>query len=321
MEEYNIRAAKIIPYKNVYKIFTSNRNYALKKTGLNGGKLLFFLSAMDYLWQKGFYQMSHLIRNREGKLYVDHGSGMYFLTEWIEGKYPDFSQKEQLDTAVFLLAKLHQKGEGFDPPPGCIPRNDLGRWPDKWRQRIADLKVMREIAEGKRDDFDLIFRQIVDIALDDAYQALEAVESAGYLQYCTEQRLIKPFCHRDFVYHNLIYNHGKAFLIDFEYCLQDSRVIDLARFIRTTFVHHPWEIRTGERIVSVYRGAYPLTSTEEKLLRAVLLFPHDIWRTGHKWYFSGQRKKTIYHLICRQYRFYDQKYHLLEKLEQGFLSL
>jgi CotS family spore coat protein len=288
---------------------------------MEAGKLLFFLSAMDYLWHNGFYQMSRPVKNNEGELYVGSGPDLYFLTEWVEGSYPDFSRGEQVDAAVSLLADFHRKGEGFDPPQDCIPRNNLGQWSDKWQQRIKDLKKMKELAKEKKDDFDQIFLKIVNIALDEASQALNVIESAGYLDFSQSQRVLKPLCHRDFVYHNLLFRDGVTFLIDFEYCVQDSRVIDLARFIRTTFIHHPWEIETAERIIWGYQDRYPLTLTEQRMLMAVLIFPHDIWRIGHKWYLSGKKKRALYHLLCRQCQCYNQKYQMLKKLEQGFLSL
>lgn len=264
--------------------------------------------------------MSRIFRNNEGGLYVAQGSDLYFLTEWIEGKYIDFSQGEQLDAASNLLADMHRMGEGFDPPKECLARNDLGRWPSKWHQRITDLKIMAELSQRQKDDFDQVFCKLVNICLEEAYQALNIIKSAGYTEYCRSLSDLKPLCHRDFVYHNLIFNGSGAFLIDFEYCIQDSRVIDLARFIRTSFVEYPWEVDTAQRIITGYQERYPLTITEEKMLLAVLMFPHDIWRTGHKWYFSQQRNKSIYHFLCQQCRFYNHKYQVWRKLEQGFLS-
>ena len=321
LDEYDIKAEKIIAHKNIYQVFTPNSRFALKKIDMEVGKLLFFLGAMNYLWQKGFYQMSRLVESRTGKLYVSFGPHLYFLTEWVEGKYPDFSQAAHLDAAVYLLADLHKKGEGFEPPQGSIPRNDLGRWPAKWQERICDLKMMQEFARFKSNDFDRVFGKIAGVALDDAFQALDILDSAGYPAFARRQSEIKPLCHRDFVYHNLVYRDGMAYLIDFEYCLQDSRLIDLARFIRMTFINHPWELETAGRIISGYQYYYPLNRTEEKLLSAVLTFPHDIWRIGHKWYLAGQRKDSLYQLLCRQCQFYHQKNLLCHKLQQGFLSL
>lgn len=297
------------------------------------GKVLFFLSAMFYLWENGFHFMSRPFKTKEGELFVADGKSLYFLTSWIEGKYIDFSGEDQLEAAVNLLVEMHRKGEGFHPPENCIPRNDIGKWPDKWQKRIRDLKIMAVLSQEEKDDFDKTFHGIVNICLDEAHQSLKLIQSAGYEDYCQDLINLKPLCHRDFVYHNIIVNdtnstnvhHGyyghNAYLIDFEYCVQDSRVIDLARLIRTVFIEHPWEIGTAQRIIRGYQKIYPLTLTEEKLLLALLLFPHDIWRTGHKWYFAQQRKKSTYQLLCRHCQFYHKKYHLLKKLEQGLLSL
>jgi len=264
--------------------------------------------------------MSRPFRNNEGGLYVAHESDLYFLTEWIEGKYIDFSQGKQLDDAIKLLADMHRMGEGFDPPKECLVRNDLGRWPSKWHQRITDLKIMAELSQRQKDSFDQVFSKIVNVSLEEAYQAMNIIESAGYKEYCRSLNDLKPLCHRDFVYHNLIFNGSGAFLIDFEYCIQDSRVIDLARFVRTSYIEYPWEMDTAQKIILGYQERYPLTITEKKLLLALLMFPHDIWRTGHKWYFSQQRNKSLYHFLCQHCRFYNYKYQLWRKLEQGFLS-
>lgn len=321
LKKYGIKAAKITSHENVYRVFDQNSSYALKKVETDPEKLLFFLSAMDYLWQRGFHSMSRLLRSDEGELYVSHGGERYFLTQWIEGDYIDFSQEDQLTSAVHLLADMHRRGEGFEPPKGCVPRNDIGRWPKKWRQRMDDLEKMAELSTGQKDEFDRVFHKIVKLSLEEAGLALKEIEEAGYGEYCLGQREMKPLCHRDFVYHNLIFDGSQVFLIDFEYCVQDFRVIDLARLIRTTFIHHPWEGETVRKMIAAYQEKYPLSCTEQRMLLALLQFPHDIWRTGHKWYFAEQKKKSYYHLLCRQCQFYHDKYLLLEKLEQGFLAL
>ncbi|MCR6545326.1 CotS family spore coat protein [Dehalobacterium formicoaceticum] len=308
-------------HKNVNKVFTPPMNYALKRVKGKPESLLFYLSAMEYLWQKGFHHISRICRNQEGGLYVAEGEELYFLTEWIEGPCLDFSQSEQLDLAADVLGSFHRQGAGFIPPADCLPRNDIGRWPDKWQLRIMDLKIMGSLSRGGKNDFDHLFHQMLPQGLRDAEQSLSMLQGGEYRSYCRTLEERKPLCHRDFVYHNLILHQGEVFIIDFEYCVQDSPLVDLARFLRTSFVEQPWEIKTGGRILARYQDQAPLSPAEQTLLLALLVFPHELWRAGHNWYLSGQRKKNAYQLLCCYGEIYHRKVQFWRKMEQGFLSL
>ncbi|WP_148136332.1 CotS family spore coat protein [Candidatus Formimonas warabiya] len=317
--QYGIDPLQIVSHDPVYKIFAQKGNYALKKISTDPARLIFFLAAMDYLWQRGFFRMSKLVKALNGDLFTQSGTDLFFLTEWVEGRYINFSRREELEEAVRLLADLHRLGEGFSPPEACVPRNDIGRWPEKWRKRIADLETMSGLSESQADGFDIIFHRMCGIWLEDAYRALDILESSGYRAYSGEQSQLKPLCHRDFVYHNIIYTGQEGFLIDFEYCVQDSRLTDLARFLRTNWRNHRWERDGVQEILSVYHGRYPLSPTEQRLLPAVLMFPHEVWRAGHRWYFSRQRKKSVYDDLSQQYQCHREKQELLNNFTRGFI--
>jgi CotS family spore coat protein len=314
LEHYHIYPPEIVPRGKVFKIYDGIKYYALKKVEMAPAKLLFFLSSMDYLWDQGFHTMSRLIKSSQGEMYVEEAGSLFFLTEWVEGRYVNLAHPPELKKAVQLLADMHLKGEGFHPLPGCIQRNDIGQWEKKWQRRMKDLEKMAVLCKKETHTFDFIFRKTVQDALIQGSRALQLLASLGYKDYCRELEKKKPLCHRDFVYHNMIYSGAEIFLIDFEYCVQDSRVIDLARFIRTGWLRHPWEVGRSLEIVDLYNRYYPLSSIEYRLLEAVLMFPHDVWRCGHRWYFSGQRKNSILKGLRQEYDYHNRKWEVLKKL-------
>jgi CotS family spore coat protein len=286
--------------------------------GTDSRRLLFNLSVMDYLWERGFHRMSRLIKNTDGRMYVECTDGLAFLTEWIEGRHVNFLNRFELKKSVHLLAEMHLLGEGFDPPKNCHPRNDIGQWEEKWRRRIEDLEKMAVLSLDGRTSFDVEFQKIYPFSIKDAWEALDALSLIGYGSYCLKLQNKRPICHRDFVYHNIIYQEPNVYLIDFDYCVQDSRVTDLARFVRTCGKRYNWKEGLAEEIVYWYHRYYPLSLREQELLLAVLKFPHEIWRAGHRWYFSSRRPRELVELIKQELSCRGEKIQVLRRIREGF---
>lgn len=316
LAQYGITPIRIYSFGKVWKIKTKTGSFALKKMSQNPEKVLFFLAAMEYLWQQGFQQMSQVIKSLDGDLLVKRGDESFFLTEWIEGRPVNPLDPEEWNCSIEMLAQMHRLGEGFVPPAGCIPKNDIGRWPRKWAERIADLKKMAVLASQGQTPFDFIFIRLIPKALAQAQAAIEILEKVGYQEYCAGLKKIPPLCHRDFVYHNIIIREGQVYLIDFEYCVQDTRVTDLARLVRTSWINHPWERDRAGEIVVRYHSYYPLREVELKLLEAALMFPHKVWRTGHRWYFSHQSSQHLYEVLSGELDWGNGKEEVLEELRK-----
>lgn len=320
LEQFNIYPEKVSFNGKVYKIEAGSQKYCLKRVDTHPEKVKFMLHAMEHLWQRGFHNMSRVIKDCYGNVLVEKDDGVYFLTEWIEGRYVDLGKDQELMMAVHLLATIHRKGEGFNPPENCTKRNDVGRLKEKWVKRISDLEKMKSLVHKGNNSFDNDFKQMVDIALEQGKSALATLDVFGYEKYSAELITKKPLCHRDYVYHNIIYHNHDLYVIDFEYCVQDSRVTDLARFVRTTWYRHLWEEQITKRIVFLYHKNNPLSDVEFRLLLSMLLFPHDVWRIGHRWYFSGNRSKKLHNALIQELKYKTEKLNVLWKLEKGFIS-
>ena len=262
--------------------------------------------------------MSRLIRNFCGEMYVECPDGLVFLTEWIEGRHVNFLDPFELRKSVRMLAEMHLLGEGFSPPKNCHPRNNIGKWEEKWRQRIRDLEMMAALSLNGETSFDRDFQKIYPLIVKDAWDAVEELSLIDYPSYCLKLQKKRPLCHRDFVYHNIIYQDPDVYLIDFDYCVQDSRITDLGRFVRTCGKQYHWNQGLAEEIVYWYHRYYPLPLTEQKLLLTVLKFPHDIWRAGHRWYFSSKRTKGVAEFLKQELSCRDQKTQVLKRIRERF---
>jgi len=315
LREYNLEPDRIIQYGNVFKVDAGQGKYALKVVKGYPPRLLFSLAAMDYLRYRGFTGMARLIKSVQDELYVISDDELFFLTPWIDGRYINLLNLQELQIGVQLLAQMHMKGEGFIPPRESEPRNDIGRWTTKWARRIKDLEQMEIKCREENDEFSTVFKQVIQRAVYDAYTSLQSLHRFGYTEYCKMLEEKKPLCHRDFVYHNVIFTGAEAFLIDFEYCVLDSRITDLARLIRAGWEKHPWEVDRAIKIISFYHQSYPLTEIEYCLLWAVMLFPHNIWRVGHNWFLGGQRKESLIKAISQECLYYPWKWEILSKIK------
>lgn len=285
--KYDMDIQDITPVKNVMHIYTSSGDRCLKRVKYRKEHFLFIMSAMKHLMNNGFEGLIPLIPARNGEMYVELEDGYGFLTEWISSRECDYSNPIELKMAAVTLSKIHNLSKGYEPPKNCEPRIGWGRWADMFTLRIKDMMEFKKIIESHEElsYFDKLYIDSIDYFINQAETSIENLKSTGYFELMEEESGNKSFCHHDFAHHNVLLSDDlKVYVIDFDYCILDSRLHDLSSLIIRNMRRGNWNMEKAQYIIDCYLRLGSLKSDEIPVMNAFMEFPQDFWQVGLQYY-------------------------------------
>lgn len=288
---YDLNIHDINRVKNVMRISTDKGDRCLKIVKYRKEDFLFILSAMKHLIDNGFDGIIPFIPAKDGELYVELKNGYGFLTEWISCSECDYSNPIELNIAATTLAKLHKASRGFEPAVEIEDRIGWGKWFKKFQSRITDMLKFKNIILQKsgRTCFDAIYFDNLDYHLNQARLSIEHLQSSKYLELMEREIKAKSFCHHDYAHHNvLISKDFKARIIDFDYCICDTRLHDLSSLIIRNMRHGNWDMEKAQYIIDCYLKEGYLEPDEIDVINAFIEFPQDFWQVGLQYYIEKQ---------------------------------
>lgn len=285
--KYDLDIADITPVKNVMRISTSEGGKCLKRVKYDRGQFLFILSAMRHLQEKGFEGILPFIPSKDNELYIKLDNGFGYLTDWVQARECNYSNPIELKMAVTTLARLHKTSEGFIPMEGAEPRVGFGKWIEKFSKRLQEMKMFRDIIKNKDglSWFDEAYLEHFDYFYDVGVNAIEHLKETKYLELSDRESRKNSFCHHDYAHHNvLISDDFKTHIIDFDYCICDTRLHDLSSIIIRNMRHGNWNMEKAQYIVDCYLKSGSIEKDEIPVMNAFLEFPQDYWQVGLQCY-------------------------------------
>jgi CotS family spore coat protein len=285
--KYDINIQDITPVKNVIRVSTDKGYKCLKRAKYDEGQFNFILSAVKHLLNKGFDMILPFIPTRDGELYVEMENGYGFLTEWVESRECNYSNPIELKMAAAALAKLHKASEGFSPREVPDVRMGWGRWIEKFSKRVNDMLMFKEIIKG-RDSltyFDTMYLNNADYFINQGIQAIKHLGKTKYFELMDREMKKQSFCHHDYANHNVLITGGfDVYIIDFDYCICDTRIHDLASLIIRNMRHGNWNMEKAQYITDCYLLEGSIVPDEIPVINAFLEFPQDFWQVGLQYY-------------------------------------
>lgn len=290
--KYDMDIQDIKPVKNVARIVTAQGDKCLKRVKYKKGHFLFIMSAMKHLLDNGFKGVIPFIPTSSGEYFVELEEGYGFLTDWILSRECDYSNPIDLKMAAVTLARLHNASQGFTAGEEAEPRIGWGKWINKFSGRIADMKLFKEIIESKSylSDFDKVYLENVDHYVNQGNSAIEHLKDSRYIELTEREMCEKSFCHHDYAHHNvLISGNFDVYIIDFDYCICDTRLHDLASLVIRNMRHGNWNMEKAQYIIDCYLKAGHLEIDEVAVMNGFIEFPQDFWQVGLQYYIEKQK--------------------------------
>ncbi|WP_162008073.1 CotS family spore coat protein [Heliorestis convoluta] len=308
LQELGLRPREIKMLRSSFRIDEYERTTVLKASQQTVEDLQFIVDLQTHLLQRGFDRFSAIQRNVKSEIVLYHDQKYWTTSTWVEGKECDYDRRRDLEATIDTIAEFHQASRGFYRP--AVEHRFLWKkWPYIFQRKMEEIErsYQKACQKERPDAFDRLYMQGASEALEEAQGALALLQRSTYDAIMDQEMREGGFCHHDLAHHNVIIGaRGEAFLIDFDYAIQDSRLHDLGSLMIRVLKRQRWSIKKGLKIMERYHNHYPLHRTELLLLLSFLIFPNDFWQYGWSYYFEELNRPQEFH-IKRLRRFMDRQ--------------
>jgi CotS family spore coat protein len=292
-----LRTATPLPgAARVQKVETDAGTWVLKRSRLAEGEIGFVHAAQEHLHRAGFAGTPRFRETSDGKPYCTVDGEAMVLTSWVEGEARELKRRRDVAAAVRRLVELHEVSRGFAPPrelPATAARMVWGRWPEIWRARLDQLSVFRRLAHESdaKTAFDRRYIGLMSYHWDQAATAIAMLVRTQYRRLMEIERLAGILCHHDLAHHNILFRaDNSVYLIDFDYCIGDTRLHDIGSLIIRQCKRFGWDLAWAETVIGCYNrsAAAPLSAEELGVMAAFIHWPQDFWQVGLQYYIERQ---------------------------------
>ncbi|MEG2917753.1 MAG: CotS family spore coat protein [Clostridium sp.] len=287
--EYNIEATSIEKLKGVYRVETSEKIYCLKIVKYEFPHFLFILGAIKHLNDNKFEYVPNIIKTREGSDYIKFGMYFGYLTLWMKGRECSYDNPIELTIAARKLGELHKASQGFLVTDNMRPRVGWLKWIEVYRTRRSEILDFKRILELKTEKtpVDIYYADIMDEELRRCDRAIDNLCNSNYENNMLKEIKLGGFCHHDYAHHNiLICDNTEIQVIDFDYCILDSHLHDLASLLVRAMKYGRWDDERMKLILRGYKSVHPLKDEDIEIMAAFMEFPQDYWQRGIQYYWE-----------------------------------
>lgn len=291
LREYDLRSVKRIKGgPRAWKVATDRGDRFLKLARCTRKELDFVRQVLEHTANHGFKRVARFIVTKFGDPFIHDGLNFYYLTDWIEGKECSLGKLPHLEEAVFTLAEFHQAAREFTPRKRESEvareepiRQEWGIWQKMFGEKAGRIQEAARAYEGRNSPGSQL-AQLISSKASSIYawaiQALKLLEQGNFQELVERDRKSRTISHRSYTGSNIILGKkGRgAFVVDFDHCVHDVQVYDLARLMGRALPKYQWDIVLAQQIVDWYSCIRPLNELELNALVAYLAFPHRLYR-------------------------------------------
>ncbi|MBA4495772.1 phosphotransferase [Paenactinomyces guangxiensis] len=255
----------ITPYRKHWCIETDEEKWIAKRTRFPL-RLKWWIQVDQELRRRGFTRMPPI-----------RSDGVHWmLTPFIEGKTVSYSQMDEVEKIVPVLAHFHRIGRGLRTPPEQGAAFLLYH---RLHDRLVRFyQVMRKAPSLQGELGELLRIYGKDFYLD-AVKAWEELKWLPLASLNHEQRYRRYLTHRDLASHNwIIDSQGKPWLIDFETADYDCQLGDVWQIASRILSENNWSEKWYSKIFLAYESVRPLSALEKRIIVILLSFPNEFFR-------------------------------------------
>ncbi|WP_342417229.1 phosphotransferase [Paenibacillus sp. FSL R10-2782] len=257
---YGIKIQHTRQVKDIYKIETANMTYCLKPYNFPEDEIRFITRVLSFLDERGFTRSQKVYPTVQKTAYMTHAGISYTLTNWVDGRRPNFIKKIDFKKGISTLAKFHSSAVGFpvaEAPTARIRYEGLGDEIAGYKKRLSPYKGTAHLVALCEEVSNHLQQPKVR-------EAIVSEQKAG------------ACIHGDYNYPNLIKDRRlKIHLIDFENCSLHVRMKDLSHLLHRNSL---WNGTNMLRAVDYYQRYRPLSTHDLHLLHTLLISPYHVVR-------------------------------------------
>lgn len=297
---YNIDFKCIEKIKGSYKACdSSNQCYCVKTVKYKFSHFKFILSAILHLKNRKFDAVLDIIKTKDDQYFIKFLGKYAFLTKWIAARECNYQNTIELEKACIKLSELHRCSENFLIDYSMTPRIGWFSWINTFETRKNEILDFQNRINQKayKSEFDNLFLSCVDEEVERAKRSIVGLKNSEYIDIMKNEVTKRGFCHHDYANHNvLIDSNNNINIIDFDYCILDTRLHDLASLMIRTMKNGEWGVDKGRKIIEVYSREYPVREEEIDVIKEFIRFPQSFWQIGLQKYWEQQSWKEEFFL-------------------------
>lgn len=321
-QSYGFKIHNIEQTKNIYRAETDKGAKCIKRAHLSPSYFLFIYSAIKHLKNNDFESVIPYDTCIDGSICVRDDQYIYYVTDWVESRECKFKYEEDLRAVIKTAADFHKATIGYSVPVGAKPRIFYNRWTTKFNGKCTELLEFSKAIEEKEymNEFDELFAKHLTYYWNQGRESIQLLNQSAYSKVAEASRQLGEFCHHDMANHNFLRTpEDKIYMIDFDYCILDTRLHDVASLVIRNMRHGVWNISKANDILEEYNKHYTLTKEELGVIKAFMVYPQDFWQVGLQYYVEKQAWAMDYFLL-RLNRVIEDK-EMRQKFLDEFLRL
>ncbi|RAL26633.1 phosphotransferase [Thermoflavimicrobium daqui] len=215
---------------------------------------------------RGFYPMLPIVSDQK----------RWMLTPFIKGKTCNYTNFDEVNQCVGLLAHFHYVGRNLYTPP---IQGAAFLLIHRLHDRLVQFYRILHQADSIPGELGEILRAYGTDFYSYGLKAWERLEGISFARFNWDEYLRQYLTHRDLASHNwLVDQQGKIWMIDFDTAAYDCQLGDLWQITTRILSSNQWQIQVGKRIFSTYEATRPLSSIEKKYLSILFSFPNEFYR-------------------------------------------
>lgn len=290
----------IIPLRKVFVLLTNEGKKILKLTDSSDDRIKFINEALKYVSEK-YDDLLSYYEDESGSITYKSGENTYVILNMIEGREATFSNPVEVEMCTKAMANMHRASRGiFQTLNTDIVKGNLGEYlPYQYNKAKEDLLNIKEYILRFRHklEFDNLFLENVDKHINEIQKSIELLAMCNYNSLLEDFRK-RVLCHNDLAHHNFIVDGDKIKIIDFDYCMIDTRAVDIANFAMKVIKNSYYDMGKFKTILKAYNSLDNLTKDEIKLIYAILSFPRDFTNISRDYYYK--QKKWDYEVFLNR---------------------
>lgn len=289
--KYLLKIESIEKKKNSYKIKTNEGIYGVKVIKYQYPHFYFIISVIEHLKSRGFKKTPEIIKTKDNFNYIKIGNNFAYLNQWIDSRECSYRNLIDLKLATEALGELHHYSEGFILNNYMKPRIGWFSWIDVFETRcneIIDFKN-RIYQKAYKSEFDEIYLKFIEEELERGKKSIDEIKNNNYINIMNKEVMKRGVCHHDYAHHNVLINSNNQInIIDFDYCILDTHLHDLASLIIRALKDNKWDKDIYQYIINNYSNKHSVYEEEIKLLKGFIRFPQGFWQIGLQYYWEQQ---------------------------------
>ena len=290
-ENYGINIKSISKVKNSYNVKADEGEYCIKNIKYDFPHFNFIISAIEHLQKRKFKTIPEILPNKDGNKYIEIENNYAYITKWIHSRVSNFNNPIELQAIAGKLAELHKCSRGFNLNRKMRPRIGWYSWINVFNTRCSEILDFRNRIYQKayKSEFDKIYLEHIDNEIERGQRAVKGLEENGYFSLMDIEVKKRGFCHHDFAHHNILIDKDQQInIIDFDYCILDTHIHDLASLLIRAMKDGKWSDKTGDLIINSYQETLEVTDEELKIMKYFIMFPQSFWQIGLQYYWEQQ---------------------------------